>query len=202
MKLSKKARQVVTVVLIMAMTAAIIVGVVFTLRKNQDTIDNIEKYAKECGLEEVVAKLNSGTIVLQCDGFQFLSDEDKYKTAKTMEEKLTCALSAGEISPYNDFVFSSGEKTYHDFTHSSYYMNEEYVQISYSDNYSSSNSGRSSSFSPSKSGKAKKTCPLCKGTGKVRYYVGGSALEAALNGYEDFYMGPCTSCSGTGYYYE
>lgn len=60
----------------------------------------------------------------------------------------------------------------------------------------------SSPSSNSTQAKAKKTCPFCQGTGKVRYYVGGSALEAALNGYEDFYMGPCSSCDGTGYYYE
>ena len=42
-------------------------------------------------------------------------------------------------------------------------------------------------------------CSMCNGTGHVKYYYGGSALEAALNGQNDYEYGPCTSCNGTGY---
>lgn len=59
-----------------------------------------------------------------------------------------------------------------------------------------------SSASANRSGsKEKVTCSMCNGTGKVRYYYGGSATEAALNGKNDYEYGPCTSCGGTGYTY-
>ena len=41
-------------------------------------------------------------------------------------------------------------------------------------------------------------CPVCNGTGYVRYYYGASALEAWLAGEPDYTVGPCTSCNGTG----
>ena len=45
----------------------------------------------------------------------------------------------------------------------------------------------------SKSGSYKKEtvkCSNCNGTGKVRYYYGNSALEAALDGHNDYEYGP------------
>lgn len=41
-------------------------------------------------------------------------------------------------------------------------------------------------------------CPRCNGTGVMKYYYGGSALEAAMNGYADSWYGQCGSCQGTG----
>ena len=41
-------------------------------------------------------------------------------------------------------------------------------------------------------------CEWCNGTGKVKYYYGGSELEAILNGHEDSWYGQCASCHGTG----
>ena len=42
-------------------------------------------------------------------------------------------------------------------------------------------------------------CPVCKGSGRARYYYGGSALEAILAGEPDYTYGPCSMCDGTGY---
>ncbi|MBQ3985980.1 MAG: leucine-rich repeat protein [Oscillospiraceae bacterium] len=48
----------------------------------------------------------------------------------------------------------------------------------------------------------KVTCEMCKGSGKVRYYYGESALEAFLDGYPDYEYGPCPNCEGKGYFFE
>ena len=45
----------------------------------------------------------------------------------------------------------------------------------------------------------KVTCSMCNGTGLVKYYYGSSALEAAMDGHDDYEYGKCTSCDGTGY---
>jgi len=42
------------------------------------------------------------------------------------------------------------------------------------------------------------SCPTCGGSGKVKYYYGGSELEAALNGQDNFSYGNCGSCGGSG----
>lgn len=47
----------------------------------------------------------------------------------------------------------------------------------------------------------KVVCSMCNGTGQVKYYYGDSAWDAAINGYNDYEYGPCTSCDGTGYIY-
>ena len=47
----------------------------------------------------------------------------------------------------------------------------------------------------------KVTCSMCNGTGLVKYYYGSSALEAAMDGHDDYEYGKCTSCDGTGYTY-
>ena len=59
----------------------------------------------------------------------------------------------------------------------------------------------SNEYTNSGSKKEKVICSMCNGTGKVKYYYGDSALEAALNGHNDYEYGPCTSCDGTGYTY-
>ncbi len=59
----------------------------------------------------------------------------------------------------------------------------------------------SKSSSTTTSSKEKITCSFCNGTGSVKYYYGGSALEAALNGQNDYEYGKCTSCDGEGYKY-
>lgn len=41
-------------------------------------------------------------------------------------------------------------------------------------------------------------CPLCNGSGNVRYYVGSSDWEAYLMGYDPYTIGPCPTCDGTG----
>ena len=42
---------------------------------------------------------------------------------------------------------------------------------------------------------------MCNGTGLVKYYYGSSALEAAMDGHDDYEYGKCTSCDGTVYTY-
>jgi hypothetical protein len=42
------------------------------------------------------------------------------------------------------------------------------------------------------------SCPMCNGTGSVRYNYGSSDLEAILSGHDPYTYGPCTSCGGTG----
>ena len=59
----------------------------------------------------------------------------------------------------------------------------------------------SSEYKKSETYKEKVKCSICNGTGKVKYYYGDSALEAALDGKNDYEYGPCTSCDGTGYTY-
>ena len=44
----------------------------------------------------------------------------------------------------------------------------------------------------------KRTCPNCGGTGIIKYYYGSSAIEAALDGYDDYQVGECSMCKGTG----
>lgn len=44
-------------------------------------------------------------------------------------------------------------------------------------------------------------CSMCNGSGHVKYYYGSSSLEAALDGYDDYQVGPCCSCDGKGYIY-
>lgn len=41
-------------------------------------------------------------------------------------------------------------------------------------------------------------CEWCNGTGKIKYYYGGSELEAILDGHEDSWYGQCGACGGTG----
>ncbi len=41
-------------------------------------------------------------------------------------------------------------------------------------------------------------CPVCNGTGYVKYYYGDSDLQAYLDGYDPYTVGECTSCNGTG----
>ena len=62
----------------------------------------------------------------------------------------------------------------------------------------SNNTKSSSSYNSSKE---RVTCSFCNGTGKVKYYYGDSAVEAALNGHNDYEYGVCTSCDGKGYIY-
>lgn len=38
----------------------------------------------------------------------------------------------------------------------------------------------------------KVTCSMCNGTGLVKYYYGSSALEAAMDGHDDYEYGKCT----------
>ena len=45
----------------------------------------------------------------------------------------------------------------------------------------------------------KKKCYWCNGTGSVKYYYGGSDLEAYLDGHDASWYGQCGSCGGTGY---
>lgn len=52
---------------------------------------------------------------------------------------------------------------------------------------------------PKSSGSSKKKCSRCNGTGSVKYYYGGSTLEAIMDGHEDSWYGQCGSCGGTGY---
>ena len=41
-------------------------------------------------------------------------------------------------------------------------------------------------------------CTWCNGTGKMKYYYGASALEAAMDGYDDYDFYNCAHCHGTG----
>lgn len=41
-------------------------------------------------------------------------------------------------------------------------------------------------------------CPNCNGSGLVKFYYGSSDLEAWLDGYDPYTVGPCSTCEGTG----
>lgn len=60
--------------------------------------------------------------------------------------------------------------------------------------------GKSNSVNKSNNGGSACKCPMCDGTGKVRYYYGESDLEAYITGHESYTVGKCTSCGGTGKY--
>lgn len=62
-----------------------------------------------------------------------------------------------------------------------------------------SQSTNSHSSSSTKTVSERVKCSMCNGTGTVKYYYGESALEAALNGHDDYEFGPCSTCDGTGY---
>ena len=51
-------------------------------------------------------------------------------------------------------------------------------------------------------GKGKTKCSACNGTGLIRYYYGGSSLEALLDGQPDSTVKKCYKCGGTGYTYD
>lgn len=71
------------------------------------------------------------------------------------------------------------------------YTNEgHYVVAELKESYSYGNNNSSS--------KGKK-CSWCNGTGSVKYYYGGSDLEAIIDGHESSWYGQCGSCGGTGY---
>lgn len=49
---------------------------------------------------------------------------------------------------------------------------------------------------------AKDKCTLCNATGAVKYYYGGSDMEAYLDGHEPSWYGQCPSCDGKGSVYR
>ena len=49
-----------------------------------------------------------------------------------------------------------------------------------------------------RSGGTGEPCPVCNGSGYVRYYTTNSALEAFLQGVPEYTTGTCSSCGGTG----
>lgn len=51
---------------------------------------------------------------------------------------------------------------------------------------------------PAKSGTNSSGCPMCNGTGHIKYYYGNSDLEAVLTGHDPYQTGVCPSCNGTG----
>ena len=62
-----------------------------------------------------------------------------------------------------------------------------------------SEAGNNSSYS---STKTKTKCPTCNGSGLIRYYYGGSSLEALLDGQPDSTVQKCYTCDGSGYIYK
>lgn len=50
--------------------------------------------------------------------------------------------------------------------------------------------------------KTKTKCSTCNGTGLIRYYYGGSSIEAILDGQPDSTVKQCYKCNGTGYIYK
>ena len=104
---------------------------------------------------------------------------------------MICALCACDSSSNNGQL---GKET----------TSQETSDVSAFSSDSSSTTSEVTSNSPnniSSVNKERVTCSMCNGTGSVKYYYGGSALEAALDGYNDYEYGPCTSCDGTGYTY-
>lgn len=212
MKLNKKRAKnvMVGILLVLVVASPFLIPAYSRWAQDQKSLnqflDYAKQYARECGLDGVTAgRGRAGKVSIVSDSFQSLSNPDKLKTMNAIQEKLNQAVSLKKISRHG-WEIVSGEDYYEVLISSSFckelYRNGVRVYSPISSNSSSSSSSSSKPSSNSTQAKTKKTCPFCQGTGKVRYYVGGSALEAALNGYEDFYMGPCSSCGGTGYYYE
>ena len=64
------------------------------------------------------------------------------------------------------------------------FYEENLSRFNYTERKTSENAGR--------------TCPNCGGSGIVKFYYGASAIEAALNGKDDYELGDCPMCRGTG----
>lgn len=198
-KLSKQARRnIIILTLVFSIVLCSLCIAYGYWNDNQKLLGKFINVATECGLENVTANIDMHRKVsIQCDNFGPLSSPDKLKKLEAIGEKVALEKETHqcEWGIVSDGDYYEMKKFYG----AQLYKNGVCAYIPVYENVPST---PSSSSSVGNRKKAKKTCPLCKGTGKVRYYVGGSALEAALNGYEDFYMGPCSSCGGTGYYYE
>ena len=85
------------------------------------------------------------------------------------------------------------------------YDNKDHLICSLSTGYASDTTksvdamlGRSEK--KNKGDKGSKECPVCGGTGLVKYYYGSSCWEAWFSGHNNYELGECTSCGGTGYY--
>ena len=68
---------------------------------------------------------------------------------------------------------------------------EKNSEVVYEHKWAWSSSGSSNNNAP-------QPCALCNGTGVAKFYYGGSALEAWLDGYNDYEYQECPSCDGTG----
>lgn len=109
--------------------------------------------------------------IITSEQFSSLSDEEALAFLKTMEQlQEECAYRKNGYSLIFLTYVNSGIHTY-------------YSADDYKPNYTPSTS---------------KTCSACNGTGLVRYYYGGSSLEAELDGYDDFEYNQCYRCLGTG----
>lgn len=203
MKVNKKlAKGVIIGIFVILLTALLFLFLEYAYKKsltdaNQPTLDRFIHYAKECGLTDVTASMDShGKVSIDSDSFKALPIQDKLKKIEFIHEKAEQAISAKEINEL-EWEVVSGENYYEydSWSNGTLVQNGKFI---YSRGFPSS---PKSSKPSSSSTKTKDVCNVCNGTGWARYYVGGSALEAALNGYDDSYVVKCSSCGGTGYKY-
>lgn len=197
-KLSKKARRNIIILILVSIILCSLCIAYGYWKDNQRILDKYIDYATQSGLKNVTASIDiHRKVSIHCDSFGSLSSPDKLKILESIGEKVA---SKKENHRYEWGIVSNGD--YYEmkkFYGAQLYKNGvcAYIPV-----YETRPSKPSRSSSVGNSKKTKKKCIFCNGTGSVRYYYGGSALEAWLDGYEDYYMGPCSSCDGTGYYYE
>lgn len=151
----------------------------------------------------------SASCVYESDQFAALSDEEKLKImieleAVTYDNKDVFPEGTGLSGRTADVRIACGNDIYWHSTNDGFsklvknheclvavesgiaeQINESYLQMM-------EENARSSS------GSSSGDCYVCSGTGSVKYYYGESALEAALNGQNDYEYGVCPSCHGTG----
>ena len=114
---------------------------------------------------------------IECEKFDELSNEDKIKY-------LSYDLPTGYILEY--IKDDLGTYTYSHYIERNanrdcIFLNDECIAMF-------------TQYKTGKKGNGSGSCPLCGGWGAVKYYYGDSALEAALNGYDDWSWGPCPKC--------
>lgn len=141
-------------------------------------------------LEEIEDNLRSLIIRIERSRNYYSDSDDlygdyelKYESIEVIFEEHTYTLqsvSGGKYLPDRWFLYRDGE------------LVDE-------DGLAEFNELKSSAGSSSSSSSGKEKCDWCNGTGMVKYYYGGSATEAFLNGHEDSWYGQCGSCQGTGY---
>lgn len=203
--LKKKDKIIILVCTILVLILLSATAVVVREQKNKDTqkaLDFVISCGQKHGLTNVTASIEDGYIYITCSSFGCTYYSEMADVLKPIETKISTAIQKRSIPfdlPLKGIRYKCNGNEYYS-EQDSIYKNGKKVYQKEAPRVP--NTSIISSIPSSKSTKTKKKCPVCNGTGSVRYYTAGSALEAWLQGYEDFYVGTCTSCDGTGYYYE